>query len=109
VFVTVTTPVGTSQRGYVNAYTYFPLPTVTKVRPKHGPRAGGTEVTLTGHGFVYEATTVRFGNVAAPNVTVHSEESLTVTAPAGMRKVDITVTTPGGTSAATQVDSFQYG
>jgi hypothetical protein len=52
---------------------------------------------------------VRFGNVVAANVTVHSEESLTVTAPAGMRIVNITVTTPGGTSAATQVDRFQYG
>src|ERR1700689_1087185 len=48
VFVTVTTPVGTSQHGSANAYTYFPQPTVTKVRPKHGPRAGGAEVTLTG-------------------------------------------------------------
>jgi hypothetical protein len=109
VFVAVTTPVGTSQHGSANAYTYFPPPTVTKVRPKHGPRAGGTEVTLTGHGFVSESTTVKFGNVAAPNVTVHSEESLTVTAPAGKRRVDIAVTTPGGTSAATQVDRFQYG
>jgi IPT/TIG domain len=108
VFVTVTTPAGTSQRGSANAYTYFPPPTVTKVRPNHGPRAGGTEVTITGHGFANEVTTVRFGNVAAPSVTVHSEASLTATAPAGKGKVYITVTTPGGTSAATRVEGFQY-
>jgi hypothetical protein len=108
VYVTVATPVGTSQRGPANYYTYFPQPTVRKVRPKHGPRAGGTEVTITGHGFAYEATTVSFGNVAAPNVIVHSEESLTATAPAGTGTVEITVTTPGGTSVATRVDRFHY-
>jgi hypothetical protein len=109
VSVSVTTPVGTSQRGSADAYRYCPPPTVKKVRPNHGPRAGGTEVTITGHGFVNEATTVRFGNAAAPTVTVAaSEESLTATAPAGKGKVYITVTTPGGTSAATRVDGFQY-
>ena len=105
VAVTVTTPVGTSQRGETDFYQYLapPPPTVTRVRRKHGPPAGGTEVTVTGEDFVPGATTVSFGNTVAPHVTVHSAESLTATAPAGRGRVDVTVTTPGGTSAVTRV------
>ena len=110
VAVTVTTPVGTSQRGETDFYQYLapPPPTVTRVRRKHGPPAGGTEVTVTGEDFVPGATTVSFGNTVAPHVTVHSAESLTATAPAGRGRVDVTVTTPGGTSAVTRVDRFKY-
>ncbi len=108
--VTVTTPVGTSQRGETDIYQYLapPPPTVTRVRRKHGPKAGGTEVTITGSGFVPDATSVNFGDAVSPNVTVHSPESLTATSPAGEGRVDVTVTTPGGTSAPSHADRFKY-
>jgi IPT/TIG domain len=109
--VTVTTSVGTSQRGEADIYRYLaaPAPTVTRVRRKRGPKAGGTEVTVTGEGFVHEATTVSFGDAVASNVIVHSPESLTATSPAGNGRVDVTVTTANGTSAINHADRFKYG
>ncbi|HUP68874.1 MAG TPA: kelch repeat-containing protein [Acidimicrobiales bacterium] len=44
--------------------TTAPVPVVTGISPDHGPSAGNTEVTITGHGFV-GFTEVRFGGVPA--------------------------------------------
>jgi hypothetical protein len=51
VTVTVTTPGGTSAATAKDRFTYIPAPTVTGISPAHGPPAGGTTVTITGHGF----------------------------------------------------------
>lgn len=56
-----------------------PRPTV--VNPNEGPLAGGTRVTIGGSGFVVGAT-VKFGGVAATNVSVVSATSITATTPA---------------------------
>jgi hypothetical protein len=82
-------------------------PTVTGVSPRAGPTAGGTSVTITGTNFT-GATGVKFGTVAATNVTVNSATSITATDPAGSGTVDVTVTTPGGTSATSAADHFTY-
>jgi hypothetical protein len=109
VSITVTTPAGVSQRVPADAYRYIPPPTVSKLHPKGGPKVGGTLVTITGTNFVYEATTVKFGSTAGSHVTYSSEDSIAATAPPGVRgKVNITVTTPGGTSATTKRDEFTY-
>jgi hypothetical protein len=50
---------------------------------------------------------VNFGaNVAVFNVD--SDTQITATSPAGLKTVDVTVTTPAGTSAATPADQFTY-
>ncbi|MFG2905211.1 IPT/TIG domain-containing protein [Kitasatospora sp. NPDC048286] len=88
-------------------YTYdAPAPVVTAVAPDHGPLAGGTTVTVTGSN-LSGASAVTFGTVPATAVTVESDTRITATAPAGsaVGKVDVTVTTPGGTSAA---QSYTY-
>jgi hypothetical protein len=74
-------------------------PQVTGVTPTSGPLAGGTVVTITGHGFT-QATGVSFGSVAATSFTVTSDESMTATAPAGGQRgfVPVQVTTMFGTS-----------
>jgi hypothetical protein len=107
VYVTVTTPVGTSQRGDGGVYEYLPRPSVSSVTPDSGLQAGGTAVAITGKGFLNGATTVAFGSFAAREVTVHSEESLTATTPPGTGTVNVTVATTGGTSAGTHRFSYR--
>jgi len=82
-------------------------PTVTRVVPKIGPAAGGTTVTITGTGFA-GATAVKFGSTSAAKFTVNSSTSITATsAAAAPGIVDVTVTTPAGTSAASLKDHFK--
>ncbi len=106
--VTVTTPSGTSATSSADDFTYFAVPTVTGVSPNTGPNTGGTTVTVTGTNLT-GATAVDFGFNPATNVVLTSPTSLTVSAPAGAPGVvDVTVTTPGGTSATGSVDEFTY-
>ena len=108
--VYVTTPGGTSATNApADDYSYEATPTVTAVSPSAGPTAGGTSVTITGTGFVTGAT-VKFGTIAGTSVTVSSSTKITVTAPAQSPSspVDVTVTTPGGTSATSTADQYAY-
>ena len=89
-------------------YTYLPVPAVTGVSPGSGQSVGGNTVTVTGTGFT-DATAVDFGQIAATNVTVNSDTSITATVPAGAVGIDdVTVTTPGGTSAISAADQYVY-
>jgi hypothetical protein len=106
--VTVTTPGGMSPLSSADEFTYLPIPTVTKVEPKSGPLGGGTSVTITGTGFVEGATGVKFGSTSATNIKVVSAASITATSPLGLGTVDVTVTTPGGTSLTSSADQFTY-
>ena len=83
------------------------MPTVTSVTPNNGPPAGGTSVTITGTNFS-GATAVKFGGNAAGLFSVVSATQITATSPAGTGTVDVTVTTPGGTSATGAADQFSY-
>ena len=94
----MTTPGGTSATSPADQFTYVAAPTVTGVSPTTGPAAGGTLVTITGTGFT-GATAVDFGTTPATNLTVVSDTTITVDSPPGTGTVDVTVTTPGGTSA----------
>jgi len=85
----------------------WPVPAVTGISPSGGPVAGGTTVTITGTGF-NGATAVRFGSTAATSFTVNSDTKITAYSPAGTGTVDVTVTTPGGTSATGPADHFTY-
>jgi hypothetical protein len=91
------------------SYTALPssTPTVTRLSPTSGPSAGGTSVTITGTGLL-SGTTVKFGAVAAAQVTVNSPTSITATSPAGSGAVDVTVSNTNGTSATSTGDKFTY-
>ncbi|MGX7760475.1 IPT/TIG domain-containing protein [Streptomyces angustmyceticus] len=93
--VTVTTAGGTSNPV---TYTYLPAPVVTTVVPNQGPTAGGITLTLTGTNLA-QTTKVLIGTDPA-GYTVVSDTHLVVDAlPGAVGPVDVTVTTPGGTSA----------
>ena len=105
--VTVTATGGTSPTSSADVFTYLAAPTVAVISPTAGPLGGGTLVTITGTGFT-GATAVDFGTNAATNLTVVSDTSITADSPAGTGTVDVTVTTPGGTSATSPADQFAY-
>lgn len=94
--------------------TLYPAPVVTGVSPNTGNIAGGDSVTITGSGFYGggssgAVTAVHFGTTAATTYTVTSDTSITVTSPAhAAGTVDVTVTTPYGTSATSSADQFTY-
>ena len=108
--ITVTTPSGTS-----TVVTQRRIHVHRAVRP-HGDRAqrgsgpdgGGTVVTITGTNFL-GTSQVSFGAYAASSVTVASSTQITAVAPPqAAGTVDITVTTPAGTSATSGSDQFTY-
>jgi len=83
-------------------------PTVKKMTPKKGPTTGGTSVSITGTGFE-NGTTVKFGTVAAREVTFVSSTSLTAVSPEEQAgKVSVTVSTSGGTSEPSTKASFTF-
>ena len=103
--VTVTTPAGPAPPRRPISTPTSVLATVTGLSPTGGPTAGGTPVTITGTNFS-GATAVKFGATAATSFTVNSATSITAVAPAGAAgSVDVTVTTPAGTSATSAADN----
>jgi hypothetical protein len=85
-----------------------PPPAVKKVSPKKGSVAGGTAVVISGSNFA-GATAVHFGALSAAAFTVNSSGIITAVSPASTRgPVDITVTTPWGTSSPSRRDRFKF-
>jgi Big-like domain-containing protein/IPT/TIG domain-containing protein/putative Ig domain-containing protein/VCBS repeat protein len=108
--VTVTNTGGTSTTSVADGFTYVSstAPTVTGISPNAGPPSGGTRVIITGSQFT-GATAVNFGSVAASSFTVVSATQITVTSPPeNAGTVDVTLTTPGGTSIISAADHFTY-
>ncbi|HKV36831.1 MAG TPA: phospholipase D-like domain-containing protein [Pyrinomonadaceae bacterium] len=68
------------------------LPSVTGVTPNQGPESGGTQVSISGSNFS-AGSTVKFGGVAATNVTVVNANVITATTPVhSPATVDVVVT-----------------
>jgi hypothetical protein len=107
IHVTVTTPGGSSTKTAADRFSYKARPVVSKVAPNAGPVGGGTVVTITGSQFTTPAH-VLFGGVPATNVTVVNSSKITATSPPGSGTVDVTVTSPNGTSATSSADQFNY-
>jgi hypothetical protein len=83
-------------------------PEVTNCGPYQQSPAGGTESVVSGSGFVAGRTRVFFGAGQASGVRVLSPNYLVATAPPGNGLVDVTVTTPWGTSAVSGADQCLY-
>lgn len=102
------TPVLNPALGLVLDYILPSPPTVTSVTPNNGPTSGGNTVTVTGTNFLSSNTQVYFGATPGTSVVVISDTELTVVAPAGLGTVDVTVTTPFGTSPTTVNDEYTF-
>ena len=106
---------GASTAGEGKGATTPAAPTVTGIAPASGAVAGGDTVTVTGTGFT-GATSVSFGSVSTTNLIILSDTQLAVTSPPPATSppsnasgvVDVTVTTPAGTSATSPADQFTY-
>jgi hypothetical protein len=100
-----------SDAGAAWVFTQLPssptAPTVSGINPTSGSPTGGTRVTVSGSGFS-GATTVSFGSTAAKAFTVNNDTQITAASPPGSGTVDVTVTTPVGTSATGPADRFTY-
>ncbi|MBK6722222.1 MAG: IPT/TIG domain-containing protein [Acidobacteria bacterium] len=105
--VRVTTAGGTSAVAVANRFTYVAPPTVTLLNPTSGSALGGNAVAIGGTNFT-GATSVMFGATSAA-FTFNNASSITATAPAGSAgTVNVTVTTPGGTSATAAANQYTY-
>jgi len=92
-------------------------PTVTSVSPKEGPAAGGTNVTVTGTGFINGATTIKFGTATASSISCTSwdpakpavETKCTAVAPPhAAGRVDVRATVNKAISPKAAGDRFTY-
>lgn len=110
--ITVTTSLGPSTATPADQFTYL-APSVTGVSPARGSFLGGTVVSIRGAD-LSGTTGVMFGDNPATNVTVVSPTKVSAVAPAftpnavSCCEVDITVTTPIGTSPVVASDEFDY-
>jgi hypothetical protein len=108
--VTVTDAGGTSPNSPSDVFRYLPTPprpTVSSVSPTSGP--AGTPVTVHGSGFT-AATGVCFGTQCVAAWTAVDDNSIIVAAPSSAAPqgstVDVTVSSPGGTSTTGPADLF---
>lgn len=105
--VVVTLRSGASYR-VASAFSYLPPPTVGSLSPTTGSTSGGTWVTVSGTA-LSRASSVRFGGTEATRVEVVSDGELRALSPQHLAgPVDVTVTTPGGTSATSSGDRYTY-
>jgi len=108
VAITVTGSAGTSAINDADQFAYDAVPVVSGISPNTGPASGGTSVTVTGVG-LSGAVAVSFGTSAAASYAANSPTQITATSPpAAPGIVDVSVTTPGGTSSTGDADQFTF-
>jgi plastocyanin len=97
---------GAEMTGTVTVTT--PPPAIKRVAPRKGPDTGETMVTITGTNFT-GAEVVKFGSVEAKTFAVTSDTSITAVSPAeAAGTVDVSITTPYGTSVSSHHDHFRF-
>ncbi len=82
-------------------------PLVGELEPDSGPPAGGTSVAIIG-GNLEGASAVDFGTAGAEHFEVVSDDEILAVAPPGSGIVNVTVTSPQGTSVTAPDDRFIY-
>jgi hypothetical protein len=88
-------------------WTLAAAPSVTGVSPNTGTTVGGNPVLITGSNFT-GASDVWFGDVPASFVVNSDQQIVAIPPPQAAGTVDVTVTTPSGTSAGSSADQFTY-
>lgn len=98
------------------AFTYLAFapapPTITSIIPTSGPAAGGTSITVTGTGFNLTPNTMSltFNGVVvtAPNITVVSATSMTLSTPPGNGSLNVSVIASDAGTASAPFTGFAY-
>jgi len=93
------------------AYSYYIPLELSSVSPSQGLAVGGTDITLTGSGFAFEALApdaVRIDGVPALNLTVVNDSTLTCTTPPGTGGESVQVSVANSTSQASLAAGFYY-
>jgi YVTN family beta-propeller protein len=86
----------------------FGGPSVNNVNPFLGSVTGGNPIDISGSGFI-GATNVNFGLNPAVSYIVNSDTSITAINPPGSAgTVNVSITTPSGTSSETSASLFTY-
>jgi hypothetical protein len=86
----------------------YRAPTINSITPGNGDVVNPTNVTITGTNFT-AVSAVTFGSVPASSYTVVSATTITAVAPPqAVGSHNVTITTPGGTSALVPADAFSY-
>ncbi len=82
------------------AYACVPVPTLASVTDASGPAGGWTRVTVSGTGFSGTVLSLSFDGVAATQVSVQDDTTLTCLTPEGAAgTADLALTTHGGAAA----------
>jgi IPT/TIG domain/Divergent InlB B-repeat domain len=108
--VIVSTAGGASVDTPADDYTYVATPAVTALSPAKGPTTGANQVVITGLRLA-EATKVEFGTTVVDDAEFaeNTATKIKVNAPAhAAGKVNVKVTTLGGTSGNFSVDDYTY-
>ncbi len=97
---------------YVGSSTLEPLdyiisPTISSVSLNKGPSTGGTQVVISGSGFL-PSDSVYFGSTLGSSIVFVSSTQLDAVSPQGSGTVDITANLDGVSSAVSSVDRFTY-
>lgn len=107
--VVVTTLAGSnSTAGTANDYTYTGGPTITSLNPATGPASGNTIVTITGTNFTASGMVVKFDTTTAVFSYIDTTTIVAVAPAHSAGTVNVSVTTPGGTSPDTVADDYIY-
>ncbi len=104
--VTLTNP-DTQFSTLTSSYTYEAAPTVTAISPVAGALGGGTNVTLTGTGFLAGAA-VTIGGTACTSIVVSSATSILCTTPSHVAGAVDVVVTNTDTQAGTLTNGYTY-
>jgi hypothetical protein len=98
--------VGTPASAHI--YLVQNAPSISSISPNEGPGAGGNAVSIHGTHFAPGAS-VTFGSTGSAAVTFVNSDTITAVAPAhAAGTVQVSVTTPAGTSSASSADRYAY-
>lgn len=110
--VTISIRTASGSAAVLEGFTYEAVrPRLLALAPSSGPASGGTRMTLTGSSFQAPGAgtpSVRFGGVAATNVSVLSDTSLTCDAPAGVAEAVVGVELSNANGKSVLQSSFRY-
>lgn len=90
-------------------FRYVGAPTVSAIRPSHGPTAGGQQVRIIGTNF-YDVRSVRIGRMVLRPVTTYGPQRIRIVTPNHRRPetLDVIVRTAFGVTSPHPADRYTY-